>query len=222
MEFHNIFSQKNKKSQRKKLKLIIDLHEKNSLIPSILLSQGIEIEFKDLKIGDYIANSTIIERKTLSDFISAILNKRIFAQLKNLNQYDKKLLILEGDYETKIERIPHEKEIIRGAVLSFCLNLKIPVIQTKNEEDTASYLKTLTKKELKNTSSPVFHSKIVSTKKEQKEHILQSFRGIGPIASKRLLENFKTIKIILNQPIEKLKEIIGKKAEIFNILDEDY
>jgi len=37
-----------------------------------------------------------------------------------------------------------------------------------------------------------------------------------------LLKHFKTIKKIINADIEKLREIIGKKAEIFKIVEQGY
>ena len=81
MPFQDIFSKKEgrKKSKNEKRKtIIIDHREKNSLVPSELSALGFQIEFKQLEIGDYIINNTIIERKTSSDLKSSIINKRIF------------------------------------------------------------------------------------------------------------------------------------------------
>ena len=59
-------------------------------------------------------------------------------------------------------------------------------------------------------------------KKEQMQFIIEGFPGIGPKTAKKLLKEFKTIKNILNTSQEELKEVIGKKAEIFIIAESNY
>ena len=65
-------------------------------------------------------------------------------------------------------------------------------------------------------------SKRAFNKKEQMQYIIEGFPGIGPKTAKKLLNKFKTIKNILNASQEELKEVIGKKAEVFNIIEEKY
>ena len=82
----DIFSRK-KPGMRKeapKETIIIDYREKNSLVASHLLKLGFEVEFKELKIGDYIVKNVIIERKTVSDFISSMINHRLLNQIEEL------------------------------------------------------------------------------------------------------------------------------------------
>ena len=93
MAFLNIFSRK-KDKEDKKIRIIVDYREKNSLVISDLVNLKIEVEFKNLPIADYLINDIAIERKTISDFKSSIIDKRIFSQLKELRQYPKHLLIL--------------------------------------------------------------------------------------------------------------------------------
>jgi len=53
-QFLDIFSKnkkiKEKKQENKPEKIIIDYREKNSLVASYLIKEGLEIEFKELKI----------------------------------------------------------------------------------------------------------------------------------------------------------------------------
>jgi len=67
-------------------KIIIDYREKNSLVPANLKKQGIDIEFKELKVADYIVKNIVIERKTISDFISSMLNGRMVKQLEEMQK----------------------------------------------------------------------------------------------------------------------------------------
>src|SRR3989344_9558221 len=101
MELVNIFSKKNIK-EKEKLKIIVDNRERNSLVPSLLMERGFEVEWKQLEVADYLINGVAIERKTVSDFKSSIINKRIFQQLFELKQYDKKILIVEGIIEDDV------------------------------------------------------------------------------------------------------------------------
>lgn len=215
MAFYNIFSRTKQKSkaQKEKIKILIDNREKNSLIPAELANLGIQIEFKYLMVGDYLVNNVAIERKTINDLKSSIINKRIRFQLEELKQYPKCLLIIEGIQEQNIyQGIIHENAL-RGFILSTLLEAQVPIIFTQNEKDSARYLSVLAKKEPKTENS--LRQKISISEKEQKQFILEGFPGIGPQTARKLLSHFKSIKNIINAKDKELEEILGKKADIF-------
>ena len=213
--FRNIFENRPEKEKTKEEKIIIDFREKNSLVPSEIIKLGLKIEFSNLEVGDYIVKEKIIERKTYSDFYSSIINRRLFFQLNELKRFENSLIIIEG-FETE-----NNKNQIRGAILSIVLNYKIPIIFTKSERETAEYLSILSKKQKKEIS--LNPKKTGLTKKQELEYILESFPGIGTKNSKKLLEEFHTLKSIVNSNSEKLKEIIGKKSESFKeIIEREY
>ncbi|MEK6843964.1 MAG: ERCC4 domain-containing protein [Nanoarchaeota archaeon] len=211
MPFFNIFSKKPIKEKKTK-RIIVDNREKNSLVVSELISQGNKIEFKQLEIADYIIGEIAIERKTISDFISSMLNKRLFIQLKNLQQYEKSLLIIENYQEMDLRNTNLNENTIRGLILSISLEYKIPIIFTKNEKDTALYLSLIAKKEKSDTS---LRAKQQMTDSERLKFILEGFPGIGPKTAKKLLKNYKTLKQVINAKEEELSSFIGKKAEKF-------
>ncbi|MCH7567850.1 MAG: hypothetical protein IIA87_00340 [Nanoarchaeota archaeon] len=211
MTFLNPFSKKKTKIKEKP-KVIVDHREKNSLVISELIKLGFEIEFKQLPVADYLINNTAIERKTIPDFKSSIINKRIMQQLLELKQYPSQILILEGlETEDPYSGAIHENAF-RGFLLSIILEYQIPIIFTLNEKDTAKYISVLAKKQPKKESA-IRASKIMLSDKEQLQFILEGFPNIGPIAAKKLLKHFKTLKNIANAVEDELKEIIGKKAE---------
>jgi len=220
MPFLNPFTKKARKSKSKPTPLIIaDIHEKNSLILSELkASTQIKLSIKPLKIGDYLIGKTIIERKTIQDFISSMINKRLIQQLKQMKKYKQQLLILEGDLE-KINEFK-TPNAIRGFILSIINYYQTPIIFTQNYQDTSKYLITLAKQQLKPKLELTLHSRIPKTIKEQKQYILESFPNIGPITAKKLLKKFKTISNTINAEEEKLKEILKNKVESFkNLID---
>ncbi len=233
--FHNIFKKLRKTNKLNlKPKIIADIHEKNSLIIAELKCKNIEIELKSLKIADYIIGNIAIERKTINDFISSMLNKRLIQQLRQIQQYKNKLLIIEGNlnnlYQEQENQRTNEIEIksklnlnaIRGFILSIILNYQIPIIFTTNYQDTCNYLIILAKQQLKTKQEISLHSRIPKTKKELQKYILESFPNIGPKTAHKLLKNYKTLKNVFNQDIENLKTEIGKKADTFKLLELEY
>ena len=223
---HNIFSKEKIKVKKDfpKLKIIIDYREKNSLVASELISLGFEIEFKELKVADYIVRNVAIERKTVSDFISSMINGRLKNQIKELQQYKNKLLIIEGVEEQELYSDDNNEGVkansIRGFLLSILLKHKIPVMFTKNPEDTAKFIYRIAMK--KNQEMGIRANKKSLNKKEQMQFILEGFPGIGPKIAKKLLSELSTLQNIFSAPQDELKKIIGKKAEIFLIAEEKY
>ena len=224
--FLNIFPEKAQKIKKEKPvgKVLVDYREKNCLVPSALLKLGAEIEFMNLKVGDYLVNGFAIERKTISDFISSMINGRLVKQIEELKQYEDKLLIIEGIENQELyndeETNGTHPNSIRGFLLSITLKHKIPVIYSKNSKDTAKFIFVLLKRKEKETRLNV--RKKTLNKKEQLQIIIEGFPGIGPKAAKKLLEKFKTIKNIINASQEELKEVLGKKAEIFKLVEDYY
>lgn len=220
--FHDIFSKK-KNKETKKQKIIIDYREKNSLVPARLKKEDFDIEFRELKIADYIIKDVAIERKTINDFISSMFNKRLIKQLEELQEYENKILIIEGFAEQPLysDSGPTNANALRGFLISILLKYKIPVLFTKNPKDTAKFISVIAKKREKETSLKT--KKRTLDKKEQLQFILEGFPGIGPKTAKKLLEEFGSLKKIFNASENELKKILGKKSEsLLKLLKEKY
>ena len=65
----------NNKAKKPKPKIIADYREKNSLVISELINLGVDVEIRELKVADYIVKDVAIERKTINDFVSSMINK---------------------------------------------------------------------------------------------------------------------------------------------------
>ena len=214
--FYNIF----KKLSWKKTKIIpliiADIHEKNSLILSELhKSTHVRLEIRSLKIADYIIGEIALERKTISDLISSMINKRLIQQLMQMKKYKKSILIIEGDLEEIYQENDNISKALRGFILSIIINYNTSIIFAKDYEDTAKYLITLSKQQLKPKTPVSFHSRIPKSLKEQKQYILESFPNIGPKKAEKLLKKFKTIKNVVNSSEEELSEILKSQADNF-------
>lgn len=215
---YNIFEKlkKIRKSKKQKPKIIADIHEKNSLVISELANNEIQLEIKPLKIADYLIGNIAIERKTTSDFISSMINKRLVEQLKQMQKYKQRLLILEGELSLLFNEDSNlNPNAIRGFILSIINNYQTPIIFTQDYNDTSKYLITLAKQQIKNPIESSLHSRIPKTIKEQKKYILESFPNIGPKKAKKLLKKFPNLLSVFNASEEDLKEILKNQSGNF-------
>ena len=216
-----------KKKIKKEEVIIIDYRERNSLVPAELVESGFNIAFENLKVADYIVRDVAIERKTVNDFISSMKTRRLIKQLEELQQYEKRLLIVEGIDEQELytdseEFIGMHPNSVRGFLLSILLKHKVPIIFTKNYEDTVKFISLIAKKKTNNEISLNVKKKSLS-KKEQLQFIIESFPNIGPKTAKKLLKKFKTIKDLINASEKELKDIVGKKAElVYKLINQKY
>jgi Fanconi anemia group M protein len=209
--------------EKPKQKIFVDYREKNSMVASELIHLGFEVEFLELKVGDYLINNIAIERKTVSDFISSMINRHLAKQLEELQQYENKLLLIEGLEEHELYSDNSEgmnANAVRGFLLSILLKHKIPIIFTKNAEDTAKFIDVLARK--KETESPLNATKKSFNKKEQMQFILEGFPSIGPKTAKKLLEELNSLEKIFTASSEELEKLIGKKSQVFKIIKEKY
>ncbi len=217
----DIFSKPEKREEnQEKLKILADLHEKCCLVASELVGLGVDVKFQHLKVADYLIGDVAIERKTVSDFLSSMLNKRLLFQLEELKQYEKRLLIIEGIEEQELYNDNNEKGLhgnaIRGMLLYILLEANCPVIFSKDYEDTAKFLFLIAKRMKKEQKPLSFHAKKRNLSfKEQKQYILEAFPGIGPATAKKLLKKFNTLSAVINAPEEELKEVLKKKSSLF-------
>ena len=210
---HDIFKKTPKKEKKKKIpseKVLVDFREKNSLVPSEMIKKGLNIEFCELKVGDYIVKDIVIERKSREDFFNSIFDKRIFTQLANMSEYENRMILLEGDYE---KNLPIHENALKGIFLSIGLKYKTPIVFSKNEEDTAKIIFLLSTKKEKSNSLTL---KKKPTSDDKKAHsIIEAFPGIGPAISKKLFDKFGSVKNIIDADEEKLSKILGKKFHEF-------
>jgi Fanconi anemia group M protein len=107
---------------------------------------------------------------------------------------------------------------VRGFILSIILNYQIPIVFTKDFQDSASYLLTLAKQQAKPRQEVSLHSRIPKTKNERKRYILEAFPGVGPSSSRKLIKKFGSLKKIINADEKELEDILGKKTSEFRKL----
>jgi ERCC4-type nuclease len=202
--------------------IIADHREKNSLVLSELVSLGIQIKLEQLEVADFLVNNIAIERKVVSDFLSSMISKRLSEQLMNMQQYEKKFLIIEGIEEQDLYSSKDTPEgmnpnAVRGFLLDIILKYQVPIIFAKNYKDTARFLSVLVRKP-ENQEISLRAKRRVSSPEDQKQYIMEGFPGLGPKTAKKLLKEYGSIKNIINASQDELEHSLGKKSQNFRNL----
>ncbi|XP_059178554.1 DNA repair endonuclease XPF-like isoform X2 [Physella acuta] len=80
-------------------KVIVDMREFRSELPSLIHRRGIDIEPITIEVGDYILTPDIcVERKSVSDLIGSLNNGRLYQQALSMSRFYKKpMLLIEFD-----------------------------------------------------------------------------------------------------------------------------
>ncbi|MFX1313392.1 MAG: ERCC4 domain-containing protein [Promethearchaeota archaeon] len=184
-------------STNKVLHVIID-HRENKL-KTILdkKKDTITYETKQLDVADIIiTNEVAIERKEGFDFVSSIMDNRLFDQLLRLREtYQYPILILEGLNDEVFENTGMNISSIYGALSFISYKLGISVIPTRNIEDTAIVIERIANREQGGKASmPILSRKAPKemSKKERRSFIIEGLEDIGPKKAKTLIERFKT------------------------------
>ncbi|MGI0007223.1 MAG: ERCC4 domain-containing protein [Nitrosotalea sp.] len=206
------------------LRMVIDERERKSGIPDLIKQIGVKVETMNLPVGDYIvAPETIVERKSVSDFISSVFDGRLFDQCSRLKEhFEHPAIIIEGNVD-EIDKITENPLVFYGAMSSVVLDFKIPVIPTPNASHTAKLLISMCARQ--GAVKGPFLKKIRKSGdlKQQQLSILCSLPGVGEKLATRMLEKFGSTSNSLNASSVELSKINGmgdaRAQKIRKILD---
>ncbi len=197
----------------KKIVISADYREKGSAVLKELLNQGVDIDLKQLPVGDYhISKDVVVEFKKIPDFVDSMLDGRLLSQARDLKQYKKPFIMLEGSEDIYSQRRVHPNAI-RGMISTLSINLGIPVIRTLNPLDSAAFIQVIANKEQLDDKDFQMHSAKPLSDKQLLEYIVSSLPGVGSKFAPLLLKKFGSIKNVVNSTEEELCEIdlIGPK-----------
>jgi DNA excision repair protein ERCC-4 len=204
--------------------MVVDEREKKSGIPDLLKQIGVKVEMMNLPVGDYIvAPETIVERKSVNDFISSVFDGRLFDQCHRLKEhFEHPALILEGNVD-EIDNITENPLVFYGAISSVVLDFKIPVIPTPNASHTAKLLISMCARQGEIKGPFLKKIRKSNNLQQQQLSILCSLPGVGEKLASRMLEKFGSASNSLNASTAELAKINGmgesRAQKIRKILD---
>jgi Fanconi anemia group M protein len=198
-----------KKKEPERLRLIADTREFKSSVVRHLAVKDIIVESKQLDIGDYLVSERVgIERKEVEDFISSVMDGRLFQQVKALKRaYQSPLIIIEGQdlYTRRLSA-----EAVRGALAAITVDFGVPVFFTTDDKDTAEFLIALVKREAAVGRKPGIRGEKGSMLvQERQQFILEGLPNVSGIMAQRLLSHFGSVKAVFDATEKQLMEVNG-------------
>jgi Fanconi anemia group M protein len=214
-----------------KLIIFVDTREQSSnVVRELSKKEDVFIKVKQLEIGDFIlSNEVVVERKTVNDFLESIIDGRLFNQLVSMaSNFEKPLLLIEGNIEELYTLRDIHENAVKGALSSIMLNYRVPILFSRNLEETVSFLYLIAKREQfgKDKDIRLRVGRKGLTDKELQQFIVESLPEVGPRLAKNLLKHFGSVKKIFNASEKKLMKVekIGKKKakKIRRIIDLEF
>ena len=106
-------------------RVIVDMREFRSELPSLLHKRGMDIEPVTLEVGDYILTPEIcVERKSISDLIGSLNSGRLYNQATSMSRfYTKPMLLIEFDTNKpfSLQGKYYMSRDVQSSDLSMCL-----------------------------------------------------------------------------------------------------
>jgi len=205
-----------KKNEGEEASALVYVDSRERMMAKRLEALGIDIVLEVLEVGDYVISDRVaIERKTAADFVDSLVgaDRDLFRQIGDLTRtYERPLLILEG--RDLYARQVHPNAI-RGALVSIAVDFGVSIIPTEDEEETASVIALIARREQQDRKAPSVHGrKTARTLKEQQEDLISSIPGVGAVVARKLLKCFGSVEKVATALPEALQEVelVGPKT----------
>jgi ERCC4-type nuclease len=197
-------AQEGKKDQELQPYIIVDKREKKSQITKILEDLGAIVIEAVLPAGDYLlSNAVAVERKRGDDFYGSLFSgsnqTNVFEELVRLaDSVESPMLILE-DFQLMFKRGEDMISSLYGALVSIATRMQIPILPTRNINDTGLVLYRVAKQQQIDTRSHAIARRAPKemTLRDRQSYFMEGFYNVGPTKAESLLDEFKTpIKFI--------------------------
>lgn len=205
-------------SEEQLLLIRVDMRERRSPVPELLAAfPDVALTFAALPSADYVLSEAVaVERKTASDFVASILDRRLFGQAAKMQLlFARPLMIVEGDLTT----VPHaiDLEAIRGALAFLTVRAGITVLQVGDPRETATMLRLLARHAQERMGLPISLREPKPLVEElYAAYLVEGLPGVGPRRARRLLAHFGTPAAVMCASPEELAQVpgIGKKSAL--------
>ena len=219
------------------IRIIVDSREKPH-IRKLLHKAGIVYEVAAMKTGDYRAitpyGDVVIERKSISDFMSSMFSGRLDEQLARLANENLPILLLTGTFNEIKQYFRTSKvkmDMVHGAIASAIVRyglrsvIWIQAIDGDPHTDGLILASKLLQKIAENKLDNIPSRRI---RKPDNAHItfVRQVFGVPSEVAETMLHRFGTVRNLLSAAPEQLKQIKGvgpmKVKRLHYILDEVY
>ncbi len=218
----NRFMDTQKTLHIRKPAVMADFREKEVI--DQLKSLGVVVNELSLEVGDFVCseNKIVIERKSHSDFVSSIIDGRLFEQSRIMKEnFEIPIVIVEGFSNREMN-----DNAFKAALASLIVDYGVTILNTSSPADTAKIIYWIVEKE-QTENKMQLSFKVGKKPKDEKirqEFVLSSFPGVSVKTARKLLENFGTIKNVLSANKIELEKVVGKSTtdKIFGLVNRKY
>ncbi len=186
--------------------LYVNVHEPAEI--KEYLANRMEISVSNFTPGDYLIGNIAVERKTIADFLSSLVQGRLFEQLGRMKScYPCCFLFLEAYDLTHFQK----PRPIYGAILKIMLEMNIKVVFTQTKEQTAEVLLLLAGKK---SSSTIKHKEKETSFPARQLDLLESVPLVGREKARQLISHFGSLENVFSADKTELRKVgkIGRKT----------
>ncbi|MEF8879010.1 MAG: DEAD/DEAH box helicase [Candidatus Thermoplasmatota archaeon] len=198
------------------IKILVDHREYRSNVVKNLSLKNVTVEPCQLDVGDYVLSSRVgVERKNVDDFLSSLLDGKLFEQIRSLNAaYSRPVLIIEGKNLYEKRNINHNA--IFGSLASISVDFGVSIMNTRDPLETADMLRVIAKREQKKhkKSVAIRGEKYSMSLKERQQFLIEGLPNVSAVLAERLLNHFGNVRAIVNASVDDLMEVKGVGRQI--------
>lgn len=207
----------------------VDHREVHSGVPERLgQMDGIVVRIESLDLGDYVLSQrVVVERKSAADLAASILDKRLFAQARQLHgAFERVIYLIEGAGLYQVSNL--HPNAIRGALSYLVILEGVSLLRSEDAEDSAHLIATMARHEQQGLGYELsFHAKRRGESPAlQMRYLVEDLPGIGPRMAAALLAHFGSLRSLFSASEEELRAVAGigpkRASAIYELLSRPY
>jgi Fanconi anemia group M protein len=170
----------------------------------------IEVDRQRLETADFVVSDRVaVERKEAADFADSVIDGRLFDQLSELSEYERAVVLLEG--EDLYGHRDISSEAIRGALVSAVVDYGVSVLRSDGVGDTARTLRRTAEREQGDEDRSVDVRSVDGSKDPQEQllFVAAGLPGVNTKLAERLMEEFETLERLFSANEADLKGVEG-------------
>jgi Fanconi anemia group M protein len=214
--------------------IVVDANEARTGLAGLLAASWDFVDVRRLSVGDIaVGRQVLIERKTADDFVSSLADGRLFRQARRLTSVASRPIVIQEGDAAEIHR-QMDPGAYRGALLSLTVGFRIPVLMTRDLEDTARLVRHMAAQESKRESRRLRRAR---SSRSTREADLSRFRlapdaievlcampGVGRARAEALATHVKSLRDLAQLGVHDLMAVPGigpdTAARIVDVLRE--
>jgi ERCC4-type nuclease len=191
--------------------IVVDSRETNSRIPAHLRDLGVDFVMQEMPAGDYRVGAFLIERKSIADLATSILDARLFAQAEAIAlAAERPALLIEGN----IQDLPNDMhpDSLPGAISALSVFWGLSVFTAPNQMGTARLLARLHHHQVNGLGYEV--ATRVAKPKDSPDGALAQYLvcglpGVGPEVARKLIAHFGSARAVFAASAAELVQCKG-------------